>query len=291
MRKINRNLLVLILALSSVFAIAAGVDNPLINSSRNSCVRIIVPSIDSSGTGFFIDGQHLVTCFHVVGRSEVNQTTTPPEATINVAKDIKIRLVNGEEVEAECIVPSLPATPIKLQDPLPANLQNLLSPVINDFAVLQLKSKPKMAISPVPLFKAKNLPPIGSEVMFSGFPLGAPDMITHKGYISCLAPDEKIICIQAAINKGNSGGALLNEKAEVIGIVSAREGRIPKGLSDLSNYIENTKRQGQVRIMGVDQLAVTQELIRTLDTYISTGIGYARTIKFLQEYLVKNPLK
>jgi len=287
---INRCLLLLFFVVLSMPAVAAGTDKALIEVSRNSCVRIIVPSINSSGTGFFLDGQHVVTCFHVIGRYKVNQAVNPPEANINVPNDIKVRLINGEEVDAECIVPSAPTTPIKLQDPLPRNLQNTLLPIMNDFAILRLKSKPKIIIRPHPIFEEKNLPPIGSEVIFSGYPLRAPDMITHKGYISCLAFDEKLICVQAPVNKGTSGGALLNEKGDIIGIVSAREGSISKGLQDLIKYIENSKSQGRISLMGVDQMAFAKELIRTLDTNISTGIGYAHNIKLLNRYLNKNPM-
>jgi len=42
--------------------------------------------------------------------------------------------------------------------------------------------------------------------------------------------------------------------------------------------------------MGVDHLQASKAIIQTLDMYISTGIGYARSIKFVRDYIAKNPL-
>jgi hypothetical protein len=42
-------------------------------------------------------------------------------------------------------------------------------------------------------------------------------------------------------------------------------------------------------MMGVNPLVVIQELIKTLDMYISPGIGYARTIKHVVDYVDHNP--
>lgn len=62
-----------------------------------------------------------------------------------------------------------------------------------------------------------------------------------------------------------------------------------KGLDDLSKHIEATSAQGTVRLMGVDPLQSIKELIKTMDTYISTGIGYAISTRFLNTYIEKHP--
>jgi hypothetical protein len=108
--------------------------------------------------------------------------------------------------------------------------------------------------------------------------------------ISGIDDSGSIICIQGAINKGNSGGALITDDGKVIGIVSMREGGISKALKDLTVHIEATSNQGSVRLLGVDPLGAIKATIETLDTYISTGIGYARCIKFLKEYSSKHKL-
>ena len=113
-------------------------------------------------------------------------------------------------------------------------------------------------------------------------------MVTHRGMVSGHDDAFSIIFIQAPVNKGNSGGALLNAQGHVIGIVSMREGGISQGLQQLQVYIDQISSQGSVQIMGVDPLQATKAIILTLDQYISTGIGYARAIKFAQEYFSKN---
>jgi len=110
-----------------------------------------------------------------------------------------------------------------------------------------------------------------------------------KAKISGVDINGSIICIQAPINKGNSGGALLSSDGNVLGVISMREGGISKGLDDLSKHIEITSKQGSVQIMGVDPLQSIRAIISTLDTYISTGIGYAIHIKYLREYCKKHP--
>jgi hypothetical protein len=52
---------------------------------------------------------------------------------------------------------------------------------------------------------------------------------------------------------------------------------------------DQTASHGSVQIMGVDPLQATKAIIQTLDEYISTGIGYARSISFVREYINKNP--
>jgi hypothetical protein len=113
-------------------------------------------------------------------------------------------------------------------------------------------------------------------------------MVTHRGMVSGLDDSASLIFIQASINKGNSGGALLNSQGQAVGIVSMREGGISRGLHELRVYIDKTSSQGSVQFMGVDPLQATKAIIQTLDQFISTGIGYARSIKFSREWLAKN---
>ena len=115
-------------------------------------------------------------------------------------------------------------------------------------------------------------------------------MVTHKGIISGINSDRSIICIQAPVNKGNSGGALMSFDGKVQGIVSMREGGIGRGLEELQIYIDSTSKNGSVHLMGVDPLQAINALIGTLNTYISTGIGYAHSSKFISDYLVRHPL-
>jgi len=221
-----------------------GNEMDIIDVSRNSTVEITSSQGNSKGTGFFISDWHVATCFHVVSSVTVQQQQTH----VNVFQDIKIKTSSGEILNANCI--SIPSQ----RDP--SSLQF-------DFAILKISSKPKKQVHVVALAKANEWK-VGSEIVFSGYPLATPAMVTHKGMISGVGSSGSIICIQAPINKGNSGGALLSSQGEVLGIISMREGGISKGLDELSKYIEVTSSQGSVKIMGVDPLQSIRAVIGTL---------------------------
>lgn len=68
-----------------------------------------------------------------------------------------------------------------------------------------------------------------------------------------------------------------------------REGGISEGLAQLRNQINQNSSHGSVTMMGINPLTSIRSLIDTLDEYISTGIGYARTISFAREYLLQHP--
>ncbi len=256
-----------------------------ISSSRANAVRVNVPSLSSAGTAFFLDAEHVITAFHVVGKVDIDKSKAPIEAQITLGTDISVVLATGEVILAQIIAPMVTERSIKLVDPLPQSLV----PISADFAILKLLHKPKSSIIPNPLLRGKPLPSVGSEIVFSGYPLDAPTMLTHKGMISGITDNQSIICIEAPVNKGNSGGALLNEQGEVIGIITNREGGISKGLKELSDYIIEMRKHGNIAIMGVNPLEAIQELIKTLDIYISPGIGYARTIKHVVDFIDHNP--
>ncbi len=67
---------------------------------------------------------------------------------------------------------------------------------------------------------------LGAEVVAFGFPLDADTLNVTRGVISALNRDEGRVMTwiqtDAAVNPGNSGGPLVNEFGEVIGIVTSR---------------------------------------------------------------------
>lgn len=244
----------------------------VLKSSHDSSVKIVSRSANSSGTGFVIGDQYIMTCFHVVSALSQPQ---PGRVQFNLYQDLQVTFPSGETISGTVIT-----TPTD-DDP---------SPLAYDFAIIKLIQRPQKPAVKVELAKEDELPDLGGDIVFSGFPLATPGMVTHRGMISGTDDSKTLIFIEASINKGNSGGALLNDRGHVIGIVSMREGGISRELETLRQYINLSSRSGNsVRIMGVDPLQSTNAIIATLDQYISTGIGYARSIKFARDYLGKHP--
>ena len=96
----------------------------------------------------------------------------------------------------------------------------------NDIAVLKIDAT---GLSPVVLGDSSSLS-VGDQVMAIGNPLGELTFSLTVGYVSALGRSitlengtmMNLIQTDAAINSGNSGGALFNTHGEVIGITNAK---------------------------------------------------------------------
>ncbi len=247
------------------------INKAVIDDSRAGTVRIISNGGKSSGTGFYISNDIIATCFHVVAQISVNNSQN---VNFNIYNDIQAINEDGEIVTLTCIS-------------FPDNSSP--EPLLQDFALLRVNNPtPKKKILALEYSTNSD---IADNVLFSGYPLGTPTMVSHVGMISGITKDKAIICVQASTNKGNSGGALVNSQGKVIGIISMREGGISAGLQNYLSQITATEKQGSVEFMGINPLQATKETISVLDTYISTGIGYARSIKFMTDYIKKKGIK
>jgi S1-C subfamily serine protease len=230
----------------------------------------------TSGSGFFLDQTHVATCYHIIF------PPAPPSGAFSVASigNIEVVVSDGEVIPAEDV--TLPLA----EDKTPGD---------DDFAILRLERSPKIAI--VPCAFAKDVPKqlIGSAVTLSGYPLAeeAPGfnrddpntfiLHTFLGTISGFS--KSLIGLQAPINRGSSGSAVLNKAGEVIGIV---------GFED-SNF-DSVLHQAENANIGFDQMTPSEKLATTslfqligqLGNSYSNGIGYARTINGLSSYIERH---
>jgi S1-C subfamily serine protease len=150
----------------------------------------VVPE-EESGSGFVLDKEgHILTNYHVIEGAE------------------RIEVAFGDQLSAPADVIGYDAR--------------------NDVAVLKV-SLPAAALEPVVLGESENLK-VGQWAIAIGNPFGQFGRTLTTGVISAVdrslqGPDERtisgVIQTDAAINKGNSGGPLLDSSGRVIGINSA----------------------------------------------------------------------
>jgi len=142
----------------------------------------IVPA--GSGSGFFVskDG-HAITNYHVIEGCDINKLSFKGSQT-----EVKVLAVDK----------------------------------VNDIAILKSNEKPDV-IFPVSNEDVSLL----EDVIVAGFPLGkqiSSAIKTHKGVVTALAgagDNYSFFQTDAAINQGNSGGPIINQKGNVVGIAVA----------------------------------------------------------------------
>ncbi|HCL6722992.1 TPA: trypsin-like peptidase domain-containing protein [Citrobacter freundii] len=148
---------------------------------------------DSCGSGFsFMKEEYVITNFHVV-KNMLNLTTGKP------LDYIQLRSENDEILLADLIMVNSG----------------------NDFAVLKLKtalSAGREVLQPSDSFK----PIRGKKLIFSGFPHGYPDLLTHEAILSAPLEAHKFY-LDGMVNGGNSGGPIVDpDDGRVVGVVTQR---------------------------------------------------------------------
>jgi len=146
--------------------------------------------VEGAGSGFLIDTDgHILTNYHVV------QDAQTIEVALGDQSHFKAKLIGAD--------------------------------TRNDIALIQIDARGRK-LTPLPLGDSRNLL-VGQRVLAIGNPFGFQSTLT-TGVVSSLGRTvqtsentfiDEAIQTDAAINRGNSGGPLLNSRGEVIGINSA----------------------------------------------------------------------
>jgi len=144
----------------------------------------------ATGTGFlFSSSDYVITSYHV----------------IHGAKLIRVRLLNGEKIDAT----------VALKD------------TNNDIAILKLSQSPASRQNIITLGDS-SLVKTGDRVFTYGFPLvdllGDAEPRYSEGFINSLSGisnDPRLFHVSIPIQPGNSGGPVFNEQGELIGIATS----------------------------------------------------------------------
>ncbi|USD41609.1 DegQ family serine endoprotease [Vibrio sp. SCSIO 43135] len=207
------------------------------------------------GSGVIIDAKkgHIVTNYHV----------------INGAEKIRVKLHDGREYDAELIG----------------------GDQLSDIALLKLETAKNLTqISVADSDKLR----VGDFTVAIGNPFGLGQTVT-SGIVSALGRSglnlenfENFIQTDAAINSGNSGGALVNLNGELIGINTAilgpNGGNVGIGFAIPSNMMKNLTEQikefGEVKrgMLGVQGGEITSELAEALGYESSKGAFVSQVV-------------
>lgn len=180
---------------------------------------------------------------------------------INDADEIQITLKDGRQLDAKKIG----------------------SDEASDIALLQIEADDLVEVK---VADSDNLR-VGDFTVAIGSPFGLGQTVT-SGIVSALGRSglnienyEDFIQTDAAINSGNSGGALINLRGELIGINTAilgpNGGNVGIGFAIPSNMVQNLVNQiiefGEVRrgVLGVAGRSVTSEIAKAMELDINQG--------------------
>jgi len=172
---------------------------------------------------------------------------------------------------------------ITLKDGRQLEAKKLGSDAKSDVALLQIEAK---NLSEIKLADSDNLR-VGDFTVAIGSPFGLGQTVT-SGIVSALGRSnlnieqlEDFIQTDAAINSGNSGGALVNLRGELIGINTAilgpGGGNVGIGFAIPSNMMHNLVKQiiefGEVHrgILGVSGRSVNSEIAKAMELGTSQG--------------------
>lgn len=152
--------------------------------------------------------------------------------------------------------------------------------------------------------EAVELPPLGRRVAYLGFPFGTDSIVVSNGYVSSVEQvrDVDRIRVDGSINRGNSGGPLLDvERESVVAVVTRAEtgyvkqqmDQLQKALNDnvalLRSQAGTTIQIGAVDVMGA--LQASQVAMANLASHIersaNVGIGYGFGINRLANLLAR----
>jgi S1-C subfamily serine protease len=207
--------------------------------------------VEGAGSGFLIDNDgHILTNYHVVRGAQTI------EVTLGDQSRFKAKLIGADSR--------------------------------NDIALIKIEPKDRK-LTPLVLGDSRNLL-VGQRVLAIGNPFGFQSTLT-TGIVSSLGRTvqtsestfiDEAIQTDAAINRGNSGGPLLNTRGEVIGINSAIYA--PTGttagigfaipINTARRVADDLISQGRVRraTLGVEGRALWPGLAEALNMSVEKGI-------------------
>ncbi|PKH85517.1 Do family serine endopeptidase [Colwellia sp. Bg11-28] len=217
------------------------------------------------------------------GNKEKNQGQPQQRPFRGLGSGVIIDSDEGYVVTNNHVIENADKIMITLKDGRQLEAKKIGSDAKSDIALLQIDSE---NLSEIKLADSDNLR-VGDFTVAIGSPFGLGQTVT-SGIVSALGRSnlniehyEDFIQTDAAINSGNSGGALVNLRGELIGINTAilgpSGGNVGIGFAIPSNMMHNLITQiiefGEVHrgILGVSGRSVNSEIAKAMELETSQG--------------------
>lgn len=156
---------------------------------------------------------------------------------------------------------------------------------VYDIAVLKITDPDFIGLDPLPYTFKKSPADLGEDVFTIGFPRDSS--VYNKGYLSALtgyADDTTAYQVDISVNPGNSGGPLINNRGNIIGIIKGKQTQsdgvafatksdyllksietIPQ--DSLINKLGVNKKNGLVGLRRTDQIRKLKDYIFMVKVY------------------------
>jgi serine protease Do len=210
--------------------------------------------------------------------NEDDKTNDNEKPFMSLGSGVVIDKANGYIVTNAHVVKDADRVTVTLKDQRHFQAKVIGSDEPSDIAVLQISASQLSALP----FADSNQLDIGQQVIAIGNPFGLDQSVT-SGIISALSRGdlqiegyENFIQIDAAINFGNSGGALVDTQGNLIGINTAilapeNGGSLGIGFAIPSNMVENVAKQ--LIQYGKVERGVIGVMVQTLNPIIAQALN------------------
>lgn len=181
------------------------------------------------------------------------------------------------------------ASKVRVTCPDRANYETVIDQVNSDYdlATLHTNEDKRLPVG------CKSLPELGDLLIFAGSPQGVrvssifPGMVSAVGAGLLSRPRCDLIQIAGMINNGNSGGPLLNEAGEVVGIITSKYVPLLIEIDKLRNELEKIPQfPSEVAVGSIDFAKFVNMTIQSISQLsavlrlVQVGTGWAVPVQY-----------